>query len=138
MDYQLTFKKNHRYDSTKKGISLEVTLKHGDSFFTCQARVDTGAEVCLFSREIAEQLNIDVESGERISLGTLTGGLIAYGHDVTLETLGLEFQTTIYFSEVEDLPRNLLGRQGWLHLVRIAIIDYESEIYLSAYQDEFH
>ncbi len=64
--------------------------------------------------------------------------MIAYGHEVTLETLGIEFYTTVYFSEFKNLPRNLLGRQGWLRLVQLAIVDYDSEIYLSAYNERFH
>jgi len=34
------------------------------------------------------------------------------------------------------LGRNILGREGWLQLVRLAIIDYDEELYLSLYNDQ--
>jgi len=61
--------------------------------------------------------------------------MTAYGHEVTLETLGLALHTFVYFSEAKDLPRNFLGRQGWLQLVRLAIIDYDQDLYLSPYDE---
>jgi hypothetical protein len=66
----------------------------------------------------------------------LTGGsLIAFGHSVTLHTLGLEFDSVVYFAADYGLERNLLGREGWLQKVRLAIIDYDSTIYLSPYNE---
>ena len=88
----------------------------------------------MFQREIAETLQIDVESGHRLELSTLTsGGLIAYGHSVTLYTLDLEFDSTVYFAKDHYLPRNLLGRDGWLQKVRLAVVDYDAELYLNYY-----
>jgi hypothetical protein len=68
---------------------------------------------------------------------TLAGGLVAFGHEITLQTLGLTFQTFVYFSADYPIHRNILGRQGWLQLVRLAIIDYDNELYLSPYDKPF-
>ena len=35
-----------------------------------------------------------------------------------------------------NLRRNLLGRRGWLQLLRLGIVDYGNELYLSRYDDE--
>jgi hypothetical protein len=32
-----------------------------------------------------------------------------------------------------NLPRNLLGRQGWLRNLKLGIVDYDYLLYLSAY-----
>jgi hypothetical protein len=32
-----------------------------------------------------------------------------------------------------NLPRNLLGRQGWLRNLKLAVIDYDNLLYLSSY-----
>lgn len=59
--------------------------------------------------------------------------MIAFGHSVTLHTLGLEFDSVVYFAADYGLERNLLGRVGWLQKVRLAIIDYDSTVNLGAY-----
>ena len=65
---------------------------------------------------------------------TLSGRLKAYGHEVQLSTLGVAFNMTVYFAEDYNLPRNLLGRNGWLQQVKLAVTDYEETLYLSAYE----
>lgn len=135
MPYQLTFNVRCQYSSLESGIPLEATLRRGNNVVHCKARIDTGAQYCLFSREIGEDLGLDVESGLRSDLGTLAGNLTVFGHEVTLETLGLVFYTVVFFSESRNLPRNLLGRTGWLQLLRLAIVDYDNEIYLSPYDN---
>ncbi|MGH9751482.1 MAG: hypothetical protein ACREA2_01755 [Blastocatellia bacterium] len=45
------------------------------------------------------------------------------------------YETThlVYFTKYPNLPRNLLGRQGWLRNLKLGVIDYENLLYLSAY-----
>ncbi|MBA3600708.1 MAG: hypothetical protein H0W45_05610 [Acidobacteria bacterium] len=43
----------------------------------------------------------------------------------------MRFQSYVYFAESYAVKRNLLGRQGWLQLVKIGLDDYKSELYLS-------
>jgi hypothetical protein len=135
MSFSLNFSQRHIYQSLDTGITLNTILRFGAQEFQCKAKVDTGAQYCLFTREIGELLGIEVENGISRDLGTLTGTLTAFGHEVTLGTSGIFFASTVYFSKNERLPRNLLGREGWLRLLRFAIIDYDEEIYLSRYDD---
>jgi hypothetical protein len=134
MPFPITFDIQQVYSSTEEGITIPTVLILGNITVSFQAKIDPGAEVCFFQREIGEELGIDIESGDRIRLGSLTGGsLIAFGHPVTLHTLGLEFDSVVYFAVDYGLERNLLGRVGWLQKVRLAIIDYDSTVYLGAY-----
>ena len=136
MSFPLNFTQRYKYGSLETGITLDTILRYGGKEFQGKAKVDTGAQYCLFAREIGELLEIDVESGTQCDLGTLRGALTAFGHELTLGTLGFFFDTTVYFAKDERLPRNLLGRHGWLMLLRLAIIDYDEEIYLSRYDDQ--
>lgn len=136
MSHQLTFSTRETYDTRLEGIMIEARLVLGDQSVICQAKIDTGGHVCLFMREIAETLGIDIQTGHRQAFRTLAGSLTAYGHTVRLHTLGLEFESLIYFAADYGLPRNLLGREGWLQKVRLAIVDYESTLYLSSYQNQ--
>lgn len=135
MPFQLSFTRRETYSSAASGINLETTLRFGGLFINCDAKVDTGAEVCLFQRAIAEALEIPIENGTRKRLETLTGVLRAYGHEVVLEVLGLRLQTVVYFAESSEVRRNLLGRQGWLQLIKLGIVDYDSELYLGLYDE---
>lgn len=135
MPFDLSFSRREQYSSLASGINLETTLRFGDLFINCDAKVDTGAEVCLFQRAIGEALDIPIENGVKKRLETLTGVLTAYGHEVVLEVLGLQLQTVVYFAESNDVKRNLLGRQGWLQLIRLGIVDYDSELYLGLYDE---
>jgi len=131
--YSLAFQQRFRYDSLEQGITLDVVLSRGQEYAVCAAKIDTGAQFCLFEREIAEGLGIEVERGWRVEIGTLAGSLVAFGHEISLETMGLNSHTVVYFPLHYNLQRNILGRQGWLQLVKLAVVDYDSEIYLSPY-----
>lgn len=137
MSHQIDFAVKHIYDSREIGVTPETTLRRGYAFVVCDAKVDTGSEYCLFGREYAEQLGIEVETGFKQNLSTLTSGLSAYGHSVEIEILELKLDTFVYFAADYSLPRNLLGRQGWLQLIKLGLDDYTSEIYISPNQENF-
>lgn len=135
MSFQLTFRDRRRYETSDGAITVAAFLSFGNNRVKCAAQVDTGAAVCLFGRELADALGIDVESGHKIHLSTLVGSFPAYGHEVTLETFSLKLYTIVYFVAHDGLERNLLGKFGWLQKVRLGVMDYDEEIYLSAYDD---
>lgn len=134
MPHSFLFEVEHSYYSRPDGIWIPTFLTIGTKTVECEAKVDTGAEFCLFQRELADQLGLQVESGHLLPLQTLNSNFKAYGHEVQLSTLGLAFQVTVYFAENYGLPRNLLGRNGWLQQVKLTIVDYEEMLYLSAYE----
>ncbi len=121
MSYQLDFQIKHRFKLTEVGITIPVGLAAGDRSLVCDAKVDTGAEFCFFQRELADRLNLDVESGMTVKINTLTGSLTAYGHRLTLHTLGLAFESTLLFNSAYGTTRNLLGRRGWLEHLHLGL-----------------
>jgi hypothetical protein len=68
MPHQLTFITRESYDSSQDGITIEAVLRLGEESFVCKAKVDPGAQVCLFKREIGEELGLDIESAIPASL----------------------------------------------------------------------
>ena len=133
MSIQLSFTEELNYDDNPAGITIFVSLGYGEKNFRVEAKVDPGAEVCLFTHDVARRLGIVVETGIPITLNTLTGPLEAFGHEVTLQTCEMVFQSTVYFAKYPNLPRNILGRQGWLRKLKLAVIDYDNLLYLSEY-----
>jgi predicted aspartyl protease len=134
MATQLTFSERVDYCHSQEGVTLYVKLISGGQETQVEAKVDTGAAVCLFSLEVAEELGIDVESGFSFALGGFGGSLEAFGHEVVLQTGDIAFESVVYFVNFPGLPRNLLGRQGWLRNLRLAVVDYDQVLYLNAYE----
>jgi hypothetical protein len=133
MEIQLTFSDEYHYREHPDGITLFVTLKYGEREIGTVAKVDTGAEVCIFSREEGVDLGLPLEQGLPLRLNSLGGSFDAYGHEITIQTGEMAFQSVVYFAKHPGLPRNLLGRQGWLRNLKLAVIDYDNVLYLSAY-----
>lgn len=71
----LPFDETYRYKDDEDGIIIPVSLTNGRVIVNTFAAVDTGAAVCLFSRETGEMLGLDIEQGEFKRLGGLTGTL---------------------------------------------------------------
>lgn len=133
MATQLTFTDVFPYPDDPLGITLPVALIYGGKAIRITAKVDTGAAVCLFSHEDGLQLGLPIAQGIPIVLASLGGSLEAFGHEVVLQTSALAFQSVVYFAKYPGLPRNILGRQGWLRNLQLAVIDYDNLLYLSAY-----
>jgi len=133
MNTQLTFAETWRYPDDPSGITMSLTLSYGTSSLRLVAKVDTGAEVCLFSNEAGRELGVLIEQDLPKTLNTLGGSLLTFGHEVTLRTGELVMTSLVYFAKYPGLPRNILGRQGWLRNLRLGLIDYDNLLYLSAY-----
>ena len=135
MKTTLTFTEAIYYQDSTVGITIPVMLGYQGSAIQEQAKVDPGSEVCLFRYEVGFRLGIPVEQGSPIALKTLAGSLEAFGHEITLQTGELVFQSTVYFARYPGLPHNILGRRGWLRNLKLAVIDYDNLLYLNAYDE---
>jgi hypothetical protein len=63
----------------------------------------------------------------------MAGSFVAYGHEVTIHTLGIEFPAAVFFAQDSGFNRNFLGRSGRLDRLRIGIIDYDRLLFLTTY-----
>lgn len=129
--YSLLFDRLIAYDNGRTGIEVDVELRLADAQVRLNAKIDTGASFCIFSREHGERLGIAVEEGFLKRFLTPTGSFQAYGHWVTLVVDSFEFDSQVFFAEKEGFARGVLGRQGWLDRVQLAIIDHKGSLYVS-------
>ncbi len=132
----IRFRLTHSYEQSQAGIEIPIRLIGNGRDVRILAKVDTGASFCIFQREFAEHLGIDVESGIRQRIGTAAGGFDTYGHSLTLSCFDWEIETTVYFAALPAFPRNVVGQSGWLQHFRIGIIHEESVLYLSHYDED--
>ena len=132
--YQLYFEQLLAYDTGETGIILDVRLKLSGKSIILNAKIDTGATHCIFERRFGEELGLNIENGIAQRFSTATGTFLAFGHNVTLITEGLEFDSYIFFYADENHKPNVLGRFGWLDRVILGLIDYEGKLYLNYYE----
>lgn len=133
MAHQLNFEKLLNYNVGDVGITLDVALTLNEQTVTVKTKIDTGSSYCIFERTTGEALGIDIESGTPERFITMAGSFIAYGHEVSLNTAGFEFDSFVFFAADENFNRNVLGRFGWLDRVIIGLVDYEGKLYLNCY-----
>lgn len=133
--YQVSYRIKHEYPARLSGIEVPVDLFNGDASVRLMAKIDTGASFCIFQKDFAEELGIEVTSGLYQAVATANGRFDTYGHN--LDLICLEHRTTaiVYFAMLPDFKRNVLGRAGWLNQHRLGLTDHDSTLHLSHYND---
>jgi hypothetical protein len=134
MPVSLAFDAAHHYADALDGIEVPITLCIGRQSVELLAKLDTGAAHCIFERKYAEMLGVDVDTGRLQHFRTVAGSFAGYQHEVTIQTLGIEFSAAVFFAQDSTFNRNFLGRSGWLDRLRIAIVDYDRLLFVSPYQ----
>ena len=135
MPHRLAFRRLHHYDPSAVGIPIPVTLSAGRESLSLLANLDTGSSVCIFRKDHGEALGLQLERGIRQRIRTATGSFEAFGHMVSLGVLGMQFEVVVFFAASPEITRAVLGRTGFLDHVRLALIDYDRNLYLSTYDD---
>ena len=131
----LEFLKTYNFNTLETGINVPVKLFSENESVSLFAKIDTGSTHCFFERKYADQLGIEVESGQLLTVGTATGTFMTFGHELNLSVLDIEQYVTVYFIAEESIKRNVLGRLGFLTNVQLGLIDYEGKLLLSRYGD---
>ena len=120
------------YEETPAGILIPIRLTHGNRSVELRARLDTGAADCIFDDSYAAILGLP-DSGIQREYRTVAGSFKAHGHEVTIETLGLEWTAMVFFHAMGNPAHAFLGRRGWLDRVRLGIVHYEQRLLLGHY-----
>lgn len=128
---QLLVETSGRQTLTRPLPVIEIALSHNGLSTADLAIIDSGSTFSLFSREIAEELEIDVLKGRAQRLATLGGPVLAYGHPIQIEIIpDLTYQAEVLFSEY-PIPRNLLGHNGFFDHLTVALRSKLGLIYLN-------
>ncbi len=128
----LEFDAELHYEETPAGILVPIRLTHGNRSVELRARLDTGAADCIFDDSYADILGF-TDSGVQREYRTVTGSFKAHGHEVAIETLGLEWTAMVFFHAMGNPARAFVGRRGWLDRVRLGIVHYEQRLLLGQY-----
>ncbi|MEO8433931.1 MAG: aspartyl protease family protein [Pyrinomonadaceae bacterium] len=135
MSFQLSFRELVNYDAGRPSITVPITLSVSQTRVDCDAKIDTGSSNCIFARNLGEELGLDIETGLRLLVGTVTGNFVAYLHEVNLSLASFEFSGLVGFAEDREFRRNVLGRRGFVEQIVLGLVDYEGKLYLSRYDE---
>ena len=78
-------------------------------------------------------LGLRVEDGDRQRFETANSWFEAYGHEISIEVLGIELLAMAYFFADPSIERNVLGLRGWLDRLQFGLVDYDQLVYLAHY-----
>jgi hypothetical protein len=134
--HQIVYRYRMEYDTKVPGVVLPVMILSGDHAEAVNAAVDTGSTLCVFQREIAERLGIRIEEGIEDYVSAMGTVIKVYGHEVTLVVEELSMDLIVYFPAYQQIPRNLLGRQGFLQRMLFGLDDYEGVVYFGYHSDQ--
>jgi hypothetical protein len=116
---------------------LTLLLEKGGAIVPVKAVLDSGAEVSLFDRTVADDLGITVEDGFPVPISGIGGQEKAYAHLLTMTvTDGTEtvtFPCRALFKE--NVHRNLIGREDFFEMFRITLAWNERYIHLDPVLD---
>ena len=106
---------------------ITVALQYQNTKQKFSALVDSGADACLFPRDVAEVMNIDIKSGARAFFTGIGGGQIPfYFHEVDLFVGEYQVRTMAGFSTSTIGTTGLLGQQGFFDHFIISF-DYKNK-----------
>jgi hypothetical protein len=125
----LTFQREFAYTGNKIRMPISLILP-SDIEIAIEAILDTGAEVTILNRLLAERLSIEIEDGEPIELGVVSGqSSTGYLHDIRLRILGDELSVRAAF--VPDWnTSNFLGMRGFFDQMVVAFDHAQRRVYL--------
>ena len=88
-------------------MALSLVMFSGEQRIELTAMVFAGATFCLPERSFGDPLRLDAEFGIRQEFRTAAGDFLAYGHEVTLSTLGIEvdYEQVLYLVPYDSPPQ---------------------------------
>ncbi len=105
---------------------IKIVVGHQDIKQKCFALIDSGADSCLFPRDMAEVLGIDVRSGRKIMYTGIGGQQVPfYFHQVEIFLGKYQFKTMAGFANTGIGTSALLGQKGFFENF-IVSFDYKN------------
>ena len=115
-------------------IPFEVS--NGKKSVRYLALVDSGSDLCVFHKEIADILDIDIEKGKKAHVSGVTEGekQSYYIHPVTLSFGGLKHTADVGFmANLSKSGHGILGQYGFFDKYKVSFNLLEEEIEITSH-----
>jgi hypothetical protein len=97
----------------QKSFPVIDVLLLGPRKIEVKALIDSGANISLFSKHIAEVAGIKIEKGKKIVIFGIGGKITAFLHEIPIRVNNYQFDCKIAFSAEVPPYTNLLGRDNF-------------------------
>jgi len=110
-----------RFDSSRLRPLVDVVVRYGGREASYVLLVDSGADINVFSGELARELGITLEDGEMLDVRAATGDeAVPWRHPVTITVGGHAVPVLAAFGEAEHLEAvGLAGQEGLFDQFRV-------------------
>lgn len=113
---------------------IPVTIKANDTEQTFLMLVDSGADNCIFDKDVADFLAINMQDGESIKTSGI-GGManVYYFDEIYVNVGGIEVKTRCGFIDgnlIDGKIAGVLGRQGFFDYFKVCFDEKSKEIEL--------
>lgn len=93
---------------------IPILLKSKTKFVFYQALVDSGADYCIFSIELAELLEIKLSPKDVVKfMGVGKGSVTGYWSKISIKVGSVSYITKVVFAEISDFGHGILGQKGF-------------------------
>ena len=104
---------------------IPVTLHHLSNAISISALIDSGADFGCFKAELADELGIPLERGEKREITTVGGKITAYMHNIEVQLFDKKIKCQVAFSREFRFHLNILGRQDFFNAHQILFKEKE-------------
>jgi len=93
---------------------IPVLLTSETTFIIYRALVDSGADYCIFSIDLAYLLGIKLSSRDNVSFTGVDGEKIeGFWGEVEIRIGGISYKTKAIFAEISEFGHGILGHKGF-------------------------
>lgn len=110
---------------------ISVSIFSDSSKTKISALIDSGASISIFGEDTAQELSINIESGEKRILGGVGGRIVGYVHKVKLKVASKTFICPVVFSREYKASFNLLGRDTFFENFKITFDEAKKNVILT-------
>ena len=93
---------------------IPILLKSKKAFIIYRALIDSGSDHCIFSKDLADLLEIPLSPKNKIVFrGISSENIEGFSSEIGIRVGNVNYQTRVIFAEISDFGHGILGQKGF-------------------------
>ena len=126
MEFPYLYRKDRLYPI------VPFEIRKGKLVLKTEALVDSGANISVFSSDIADYLGLELIKGKQIYLQGIGGRIVGYIHKVKVDIANISFSCPIVFSAELITSFNILGREVFFEKFVVSFDELHHTLFLKS------